>query len=78
IPQRYRAFRRDGLFERPVRVGEHGHVRQFREERVDRIVEAQRAVLALFFTSGWSGLRTSAYVLKVATGHHLNYFPRVK
>jgi len=38
----------------------------------------QLLVLALFFTSGWSGLRTSAYVLKVATGHHLDCFPRVK
>ena len=38
-------FRRDGLFERPVRIGEHGHVRQFREELVDRVVEAERAVL---------------------------------
>jgi hypothetical protein len=42
IPQRYRAF---GVFERPARIGEHGHVRQFREELVDRIVEAERAVL---------------------------------
>ena len=45
IPQRDRAFRRDGIVQRAVRIGEHGHVRQFREELVDRIVEAQRAVL---------------------------------
>jgi len=46
---------------------------------VDRyLLGDQLLVLALFLTSGWSGLRTSAYVLKVATGHHLNNFPRVK
>jgi hypothetical protein len=38
----------------------------------------QLLVLALIFISGWSGVRASAYVLKVAIGHHLEYFPRVK
>jgi hypothetical protein len=38
----------------------------------------QWVVLALNFISGWSGLRASAYVLKVAIGQHPDYFPRVK
>ena len=39
-----------------------------------------RHVLAAlwFFIIGWSGLRTSAYVLKVAIRHHLDYFPGVE
>jgi hypothetical protein len=45
VPQRYRAFRRDDAFQWSVRIGEHGHVRQFREEVVDWVVETQRAVL---------------------------------
>jgi hypothetical protein len=35
------------------------------------LLEDQLVFLALFFISGWSGPRTSAYVLKVAIGHHL-------
>jgi hypothetical protein len=36
----------------------------------------QLVALALFFVSGWSGLRTSAYVLKLAIG--ITCFPYVK
>ena len=36
----------------------------------------QLVVLAWFFISGWSGLRTSAYVLKLAIG--ITCFPHVK
>ena len=45
VPQRDRAFRRNGVVQWPVGVGEHGHVRQLREEVVDRVIQAQGAVL---------------------------------
>ena len=45
IPQRYRAFCRNGVVQWPVGIGEHGHVRQLREEVVDRVIEAEGAVL---------------------------------
>jgi hypothetical protein len=40
------------------------------------LLEDQLVFLAWFFISGWSGSRTSAYVLKVAIGPHL--LPHVK
>jgi hypothetical protein len=44
-----------------------------------RYLLGRHVIVALwFFIIGWSGLRTSAYVLKVAIGHHLDYFPHVK
>jgi hypothetical protein len=45
IPQRYRTFRHDRVFQWPVGIGEHGHVRQLLDEVVDRVIEAEGAVL---------------------------------
>jgi hypothetical protein len=45
IPQRHRALRRDGVFQRPVRIVQHRHVRQFWQKLVDWIIEPERAVL---------------------------------
>jgi hypothetical protein len=56
IPQRDRAFRRDGLFQRPARTGEHGHVRQFRENSSTgssrRSVQSSTSVMAQAATIG--------------------------
>ena len=45
VPQRYRAFRRNGVLQRPVRIDEHGHLRKLREEVVDWVIETESAVL---------------------------------
>ena len=45
ISHRDRPLGRNGAFKRPARISEDRHVRQLREQFVDRIAEADRAVL---------------------------------
>jgi len=45
IPQGDRAIRRNGVLQRPVGIGEHGHLRELGEEVVDPVVETEGAVL---------------------------------